>query len=158
MARLARLKNDKMLGGVCGGLGEYFNVDSVVVRLIFVAVTLLGGAGVLVYIILWIVVPEEGGASYAEKIHQGVEEKEKSKKEKQLKKTGEDIAEEIKKSAKSLKNHRDEGKLIFATVLIFLGLIFLAHNFIPFWNFTKLWPLILVIVGLAFLISSLDKE
>ncbi|OGD62735.1 PspC domain-containing protein [Candidatus Berkelbacteria bacterium RIFOXYA2_FULL_43_10] len=50
--KLARTKSDKMLGGVCGGMGEYFKVDSVVIRLIFVAVTILGGAGVLAYIVL----------------------------------------------------------------------------------------------------------
>jgi phage shock protein C len=51
-----------MVAGVCGGLAEYFGLDPVLVRLGFVAVTLAGGAGVLAYLILWLVVPEgEGG-------------------------------------------------------------------------------------------------
>lgn len=156
--KLARSKDDKMLGGVCGGLGEYFKVDSVVVRLIFVAVTVLGGAGVLAYIVLWIVVPEEGADSYAEKLRRGTEAKDREKRKEEFKKTGEDIVSELNKSGKNLKNHKDEGRLIFATILILLGLMFLAHNFIPFWNFAKLWPLILVVLGLAVLISSLDRE
>jgi phage shock protein C len=49
-----------MLGGVCGGLGQYFNVDPVFFRLGFVLLTLGWGAGLLVYIVLWIVIPPRG--------------------------------------------------------------------------------------------------
>ena len=55
--RLQRSRNEKIIGGVCGGLAEYFNVDPVLVRVLFVVVTLMGGAGVLLYLILWAVVP-----------------------------------------------------------------------------------------------------
>ncbi len=48
-----------MIGGVCAGLGKYFKFDPVIIRLIFVAVILAGGSGILAYIILWIVVPQE---------------------------------------------------------------------------------------------------
>ena len=48
-----------MIGGVAGGLGEYLDIDSTLVRVIFVVSLFLGGSGVLAYIILWIVVPEE---------------------------------------------------------------------------------------------------
>jgi phage shock protein C len=48
-----------MIGGVCGGLAEYFNIDPTIVRLIFVATALLGGPGLLVYLILWIITPLE---------------------------------------------------------------------------------------------------
>ncbi len=57
---LKRSKKDKMIAGVCGGLGEYFDIDPNIIRIIFVAFTLLGGSGVLVYIIMWLVVPREG--------------------------------------------------------------------------------------------------
>ncbi len=56
--RIYRDPDSRVLGGVCGGLGAYFNIDPLVFRLLFIAVTLLGGAGVLLYIILWIIVPE----------------------------------------------------------------------------------------------------
>ena len=46
-----------MIAGVCGGVAEYFNTDPTVVRLLWVLITALGGAGVLLYIILWIVMP-----------------------------------------------------------------------------------------------------
>jgi phage shock protein C len=56
--RLLRSKNNKIIAGVCGGIGEYFNVDPVLIRLIWVIITLMGGAGILAYIIAWIIIPE----------------------------------------------------------------------------------------------------
>lgn len=55
--RLVRSRTDSMLTGVCGGLGEYFNIDPVIVRLIFVLVTMTSGLGIPIYIILLIVMP-----------------------------------------------------------------------------------------------------
>lgn len=57
--RLYRSYTDKMLGGVCGGLGEYFDIDPVIIRVLFVIAVLFGGGGILAYIILWIVIPEK---------------------------------------------------------------------------------------------------
>jgi phage shock protein C len=56
--RLYRSARDAMLGGVCGGLGEYFNFDPTIIRLLFVLLAFVtGGAALLVYFILWIIVP-----------------------------------------------------------------------------------------------------
>ncbi|MBN1264361.1 MAG: PspC domain-containing protein [Anaerolineales bacterium] len=57
--KLYRSRNDRMLGGVCGGLSEYFQIDSTLIRLLFVAFGLAGGPGLIAYIIMLIVVPEE---------------------------------------------------------------------------------------------------
>jgi len=57
--KLYRSAKDKMIGGVAGGLGEYFNVDPTLIRLLFVLVCLLGGSGIIAYLILWIIVPEK---------------------------------------------------------------------------------------------------
>ncbi len=56
--RLYRSKTEKMLGGVCGGIAEYFNVDPVLVRLLWVLFTLAWGAGLILYMIAWIIVPQ----------------------------------------------------------------------------------------------------
>jgi phage shock protein C len=63
--RLTRSLNQKMLGGVCGGFAEYFDVDVTIVRLIFVAVTLLTAVipMLIFYVVSWIVVPVEKQAS-----------------------------------------------------------------------------------------------
>lgn len=58
--RLYRSRNDRMIGGICAGLGEYIGIDPTVVRLLFVLGTIFGlGSLVLVYLILMIIVPEE---------------------------------------------------------------------------------------------------
>src|SRR5262245_14498457 len=57
--RLARSDTDKILGGVCGGLGRYFGIDSTIVRLVFVLSVLLGGVSPLIYLVLWIVMPRD---------------------------------------------------------------------------------------------------
>jgi phage shock protein C len=57
--RLYRSNRERMLGGVCGGLGDYFWIDPTLVRLAFVLFALLGGHGILIYLVLWIVVPQE---------------------------------------------------------------------------------------------------
>jgi len=57
--RLLRSKKNRVIAGVCGGIGEYFNVDPTIIRLIWVILTLVSmGAGILAYIIAWIIIPE----------------------------------------------------------------------------------------------------
>lgn len=58
--RLMRSSNDKVIAGVCGGLGQYFGIDAVLVRLIMVALVFAGGVSVLLYPILWLVMPQDG--------------------------------------------------------------------------------------------------
>jgi phage shock protein C len=57
--KLYRSMKNKMLGGVAAGLGEYLTIDPTLVRLGFVALALLGGPGIVIYIIMWLVVPTE---------------------------------------------------------------------------------------------------
>jgi phage shock protein C len=57
--RLYRSRKNRVLAGVCGGLGEYLNIDPVVVRLIWVAISLVWGFGVILYIIAALIIPEE---------------------------------------------------------------------------------------------------
>lgn len=55
--KLYRSRKDKMIAGVCGGLARYFGIDSTWMRLIFIVCLLLGGSAILVYLILWVIVP-----------------------------------------------------------------------------------------------------
>jgi len=60
MKRLYRSRKDRILGGVCGGLGEHIDVDPTIIRVVWAVVTLLTiGTGLLAYIIAWILIPEE---------------------------------------------------------------------------------------------------
>lgn len=55
--KLMRSSTDKKLGGVCGGLAEYFDMDPTLVRVLWLLVVLCGGTGILLYVILWLVLP-----------------------------------------------------------------------------------------------------
>ncbi len=57
--RFTRSSSDKMIAGVCGGIARYFNIDPVIVRLVFVLSVLIGGVTPFVYLILWLVMPED---------------------------------------------------------------------------------------------------
>lgn len=58
--KLVRDTSNEMVAGVCAGLARYFDIDAVIIRLVFVVLALAGGPGVLLYIILWIIMPESG--------------------------------------------------------------------------------------------------
>lgn len=57
--KLRRSTSDKMIAGVCGGLAEYLNIDPSIVRIVFVILALIGSGGFWIYIIMWLVVPED---------------------------------------------------------------------------------------------------
>ena len=57
--QLRRSKTDKMIAGICGGLGKYFGLDSTILRLVFVLLLIFAGTGLLAYLIMWLVIPYE---------------------------------------------------------------------------------------------------
>lgn len=62
--RLYRSRTDRVLGGVAGGIGYYFGIDPTIIRLVWVLLTLWGGAGVVLYFIAWIIIPPKPGGGY----------------------------------------------------------------------------------------------
>jgi phage shock protein C len=59
--RLYRTREGRVVAGVCAGIAAYFGIDPTLVRLVFALFTIFGGAGVLLYLVAWIVIPEEDG-------------------------------------------------------------------------------------------------
>jgi phage shock protein C len=57
--KLYRSRTNRKLAGICGGLGQYFNVDATLLRVLFVLLAVLGGSGLILYLALWIIVPRE---------------------------------------------------------------------------------------------------
>ena len=57
--KLYRSRTDRKLAGVCGGLAQYFNVDATLIRVLFVALAVLGGSGLVIYLAMWAIVPNE---------------------------------------------------------------------------------------------------
>lgn len=146
--KLYRSRKDKMLGGVSGGLADYFDIDPTLVRVLFVLSLIFGGMGFIAYVILWIIVPEEpffnsGIKSETENINPDESNSEK---------TDTQTAYEY-----SLNEQKAKRRTILGVILIVLGFIFLADNFVPHLDFSDFFPLILVAIGVAILVNVKRK-
>lgn len=60
--KLYRSRNRRMVAGVCGGLADYFDIDPTVIRVLFLILAVFGGSGLVVYLVMWIVVPDASKA------------------------------------------------------------------------------------------------
>jgi phage shock protein C len=142
--RLYRSRQKRIIGGVAGGLGDYLNIDPVIIRIITVILTLLNGIGILVYIIMWIVVPEEPVETQFESSSSSIDSANDESS------TEQDFAEVRKKENK--------GRTVFGAILILIGLIFLGERFIPAIDFKDIFPLAFIILGVSLLWNSFKKQ
>ncbi|PWG78126.1 hypothetical protein DDR33_23960 [Pararcticibacter amylolyticus] len=148
--KLQRDENKKVLAGVAAGLGEYFDMDVTWVRIIFVLMAVFGFSGVLIYIILWIVVPakpffESYGNNYEPNYQRG---------------SGTDYKRPPEFDFPPLKKE-GKGRYIAGIILIALGGYFMLREFdyIPYWfSMQKLWPVVLIVVGVLILGNSRKKN
>jgi phage shock protein C len=60
--KLYRSQTQRMIAGVCGGLAEYFNIDATLMRVLFLLLAVFGGSGIVIYIVMWIIVPDASKA------------------------------------------------------------------------------------------------
>jgi phage shock protein PspC (stress-responsive transcriptional regulator) len=95
--RITKSKTDRVIDGVCGGLAEYFGIDSLLVRLAFVALMFINGLGVILYIVLVIIMPkaEKQDLSPKETIQENVQEISE-----RVKEAGEELGEAFSKKTK----------------------------------------------------------
>jgi phage shock protein PspC (stress-responsive transcriptional regulator) len=144
--RLYRSQKNSVIAGVCGGLADYFNVDPILIRGLFIVAILAGGGGVLVYIVLWIITPVEAGV-----FSRPVENKSATNEE--------SVKEEFKSEyMEEQKKPKNDGSLWGGIILIALGAMFLVDRFIKDIDFGDLWPLILVVVGVILISKSIQKK
>jgi len=150
--RLYRSRTDRFLGGVCGGLGKYLGIDPTITRLIFLILLFTQGFGFLIYIILWILLPVEGGtepssANVGDRIGEG------------MKGVGEDLRQVAQTP------HPQAG-LWFGAGLIVLGVVLfierlgdaLGFGWLTQWiNWSTLWPVLLIAIGAALIIRGSRK-
>ena len=132
--RLYRTRTSKMIGGVCSGLAEYFDVDVVLIRALFVITTLGYGIGFIAYIVLWIIAPEKP-KSYLEETQQEAFLEE----------------EEI---ASPKKNQSPKRRVTLGMLLVVVGLMLFLNNFIPAIKLSYIIPLFLIILGVYMLYRS----
>jgi phage shock protein C len=145
--KLVRSKSNRIIAGVAGGIGEYFDVDPILVRLVFVLLTIFGGSGVLLYIIAWIVIPDADAPAdvkeRVEEIAKTVEDKAKQ------------IADEFKDSPVAKKNNRDDSpRVVGGLILVAIGALFLLQNIIGIDAGRILWPIIIIAIGLGLILKS----
>ena len=57
--RIYRSEENRIFAGVCGGFGEYFNIDPVIIRLVWILFVMAGGSGIILYIIAWLIIPKQ---------------------------------------------------------------------------------------------------
>ncbi len=140
--KLQRSRNHKIVSGICGGLGEYFDVDPIIFRFAFVALLLAGGSSIIIYLILLMVVPKAP-------IIINMEDKDSSL-------GGFDNFQQ-----KDLGNEDDlesGNRTIFGLILISGGAFLLLNNLVKAFNIEKLWPAIIVIIGLGLLFQKPKKD
>jgi phage shock protein C len=152
--RFYRSRTEKVFAGVCGGLGEYFNIDPILVRLIFLVLIIAAGGGFLAYIILWIITPEKPIDITQFQNSSTMDNKQTSNEEPQ----GSQDKSKNDPFRYPPRRHKERGNLIGGLVLITLGALFLADEFIPHVSFGDLWPIILVVIGIGLLINSFSGK
>jgi phage shock protein PspC (stress-responsive transcriptional regulator) len=149
--RLYRSRSKKIIGGVAGGLADYLNLDPVLIRVLFVIITLINGLGILLYIILWIVVQEEPYQSYSYEMGSSSEPDVSSSQ-------NQSHAQDQPNTQKQNGKKEGKGRVIAGIVLISLGFIFLAENWFPHFDFSDILPLALVGAGIWLVYNSINKK
>lgn len=150
MSNLYRSQSDSMIGGVCGGLGQYLGIDSTFVRLFFVLLALAGnGIGVLIYLLLWIILPLDHPRR-----------KRSDHLSATVRASSEEIAEQALAVGEDIKNivarPHPNASFIIGGALIVLGIFYLLDHLQVEWlrwlNYDLIWPLLLIVAGLAILL------
>lgn len=137
--RLYRSQKNKILGGVAAGVADYFDVDPVLIRALFVIATFGWGASIIAYIVLWIIIPVK------------LDFTDFNQKEAQPASDFEGYAQEVSTSIERKKNNK---RIIAAMILIFLGSIWMLDNFIPGIRFGHIAPMIFIAVGILILMKA----
>ncbi|MFA5406761.1 MAG: PspC domain-containing protein [Candidatus Nanoarchaeia archaeon] len=137
MKVLTRSKTNRVIAGVCGGLGDYFNIDPVVIRILWVLFSLLGGSGIFAYIIAWVVIPEAGAK----------------------KALWQEWTEDKPKSKRVLAETNSNTRKIIGLFLLFLGAVFLLNNLgLISWSWPYTFSASLIIIGLVIIISGRRRD
>lgn len=139
--KLYRSRTDKIIGGVCGGLGKYFEIDPVLIRVLFVFLAFFHGSGLILYLLLLIIVPQEPLLMNEEMYTTNTEENFQSQ--------NVPIETTVKKS---------NTKKIFGIILLILGTLLLLDNLLPLFDFELVFPLILIAAGLYLVFESLKSQ
>ena len=139
--KLRRSTTNRIIAGVAGGLGEYFNIDPTILRIAFILLTVFGGSGILIYLVLWLIMPNDQSQDSDSNEH--------------IKKNVTEISERARSFAQDIRLNptREDSRFWWGLTIIIFGFLVLFHNFGLFeiFNIGKLWPIILVVLGVMIL-------
>lgn len=150
--KLYRDEQRKMLAGVCAGLADYLNIDVTIVRVVFLLTLILKGGGGLLYIVLWVVLPKKTYYFNDPEVDYTVPPQQPYNPFANTPPGQAPFAMPPKKSS--------AGALIVGVVMVIFGSFFLLDEFdiIPDWDIERLWPVILVGIGILFIIKGQIKQ
>jgi phage shock protein C len=151
--KLYRSTLDKMIGGVAGGLAEYFDIDSTLVRVLFIVVVFLGGGGIIAYIILWIVVPQKPYELPKYPFNQPSSE-ESGGSNFSADQTKSDSFSMSSNSVAGSMTQPNNKQIWVAIVLMVIGGLLLLDNILPRFDFDHFWPVILIAIGIGLLLKA----
>jgi len=150
--RLYRSEHDRVIAGVCGGLGQYFDIDPTLIRVVFVILLIATGVFplLIIYLVMAIVVPLES-KPYQEPrqtVAEGVDELKGTVKE-----LGKEVSDRFSAASEPERGHeaRRRGAYLIGLILIVIGIVALVANFGGFLWWGWLWPAALIVIGLAIL-------
>ncbi len=142
--RLYRVRRDKVFGGIAAGLGKYLDIDPIIIRIIIVLITIFHGVGLIIYIILWIVIPEEP-----------IENLYTTMKEDANANAG--FTEFSSESTTDEQHSSSRGRTIVGVTLIGLGIVFLLERFLPFFDFELFLAIGLIALGIGLITNFYNK-
>ncbi len=148
MTELRRSRTNKVFSGVCGGLGEYFDIDPIIFRIVFVLAAFAYGFSVVLYIILIIAIPR-GDFNIDENASPKGRTKRKSGPRKRF-----DPADLEPEARAEFYERRKNKHVWLGGLLIAIGVVWGVSYFIPDIRFRDLWPLALIAAGLLILFKS----
>jgi len=143
-----------MLGGVAGGLAEYFGIDSTLVRVLFIVIVFLGGGGIIAYIILWIVVPQKPYELPKYPFNQSPPESESSSNFSSSENKSDSFSMSTSGGIASSLPHTNNKQIWVAIVLMVIGSLLLLDNIFPRFDFNHYWPVILIAIGVGLLLKA----
>lgn|SRR5574344_1150918 len=154
--KMYRSKKDRKIAGVCGGLGIYLEVDPVIFRILFIFLTFMGGSGLLIYLILLLVMPEE---PYNLIIDEPVQEAKVE--QTQVNETVNEKSEqtvEAEEVTEKVEGEQRCSRMSFGTIcgliLIVCGLFFLGNKYLPRFRFDLYFPLFVIFMGFLLMIMG----
>ena len=161
--KLYRSRIDRVFGGVASGLAKYMNIDTILVRVIFIVLTFFSGVGILLYIIMWIVVPEDPVYYNFSTTsgNTGNYKKDSSNKEEEHKENNSQSYQDNSNFSYPPyppKKSNGSGRLVVGIIFIGFGLLFLVDKIFPYFEFDDFIPLFFVLIGISLLWNSLKKR